>query len=88
MLVVNAAVPHPEMKKKQKKGDIHHFGDECPLLFGEGGIRTLGSASATSVFETDPIGHSGTSPAGVGHDYRSLRGSREDGFSTFPGLPA
>ena len=29
---------------------------------GEGGIRTLGSISATPVFETGPIGHSGTSP--------------------------
>jgi hypothetical protein len=30
--------------------------------YGEGGIRTLGSISATPVFETGPIGHSGTSP--------------------------
>jgi site-specific DNA recombinase len=29
---------------------------------GEGGIRTLGTVARTSVFETDPIGHSGTSP--------------------------
>ena len=29
---------------------------------GEGGIRTLGGASATPVFETGPIGRSGTSP--------------------------
>src|SRR5260370_39179844 len=29
---------------------------------GEGGIRTLGGVAATSVFETDPIGRSGTSP--------------------------
>ena len=31
---------------------------------GEGGIRTLGDVAATPVFETGPIGHSGTSPAG------------------------
>src|SRR5262245_12427030 len=32
---------------------------------GEGGIRTLGSIAATPVFETGPIGHSGTSPVKV-----------------------
>jgi hypothetical protein len=31
-------------------------------MSGEGGIRTLGSIAATPVFETGPIGHSGTSP--------------------------
>ncbi len=34
---------------------------------GEGGIRTLGDVAATSVFETDPIGRSGTSPAVASH---------------------
>lgn len=29
---------------------------------GEGGIRTLGDLAATTVFETAPIDHSGTSP--------------------------
>ncbi len=29
---------------------------------GEGGIRTHGSPKTTTVFETAPIGHSGTSP--------------------------
>ena len=29
---------------------------------GEGGIRTLGDLATTPVFETGPIGHSGTSP--------------------------
>ena len=32
------------------------------LWSGEGGIRTLGDVAATPVFETGPIGHSGTSP--------------------------
>ena len=31
-------------------------------ISGEGGIRTLGRISPTPVFETGPIGHSGTSP--------------------------
>ncbi len=31
---------------------------------GEGGIRTHGTLACTPVFETGPIGHSGTSPAG------------------------
>ena len=30
---------------------------------GEGGIRTLGTLAGTTVFETAPIDHSGTSPA-------------------------
>ena len=29
---------------------------------GEGGIRTLGAVSRTTVFETVPFNHSGTSP--------------------------
>ena len=29
---------------------------------GEGGIRTLGTRKGTTVFETAPIDHSGTSP--------------------------
>jgi hypothetical protein len=32
------------------------------FLGGEGGIRTPGTLAGTSVFETDPIDHSGTSP--------------------------
>ena len=38
---------------------------------GEGGIRTLGGVAATPVFETGPIGRSGTSPAiSQGHEAR------------------
>ncbi len=32
---------------------------------GEGGIRTLGGPEPTTVFETVPFNHSGTSPGGV-----------------------
>jgi hypothetical protein len=32
---------------------------------GEGGIRTLGTVTRTTVFETVPIDHSGTSPQKV-----------------------
>jgi hypothetical protein len=32
---------------------------------GEGGIRTLGALACTPVFETGPIGRSGTSPGNV-----------------------
>jgi hypothetical protein len=32
---------------------------------GEGGIRTPGTLAGTSVFETDPFDHSGTSPNGA-----------------------
>ena len=33
---------------------------------GEGGIRTLGTRKGTTVFETAPFDHSGTSPHGSG----------------------
>jgi hypothetical protein len=33
------------------------------LTGGEGGIRTHGTLTRTLVFETSPIGHSGTSPS-------------------------
>ena len=32
---------------------------------GEGGIRTLGTLASTTVFETAPFDHSGTSPLSV-----------------------
>jgi hypothetical protein len=32
---------------------------------GEGGIRTLGTLACTPVFETGPIGRSGTSPGAI-----------------------
>ena len=38
---------------------------------GEGGIRTLGTLARSTVFETAPFDHSGTSPRGVGGTYRS-----------------
>ena len=34
------------------------------LYGGEGGIRTLGTVTRTTVFETVPFNHSGTSPHG------------------------
>jgi hypothetical protein len=34
-------------------------------ISGEGGIRTLGRLASTPVFETGPIGRSGTSPGSV-----------------------
>ena len=33
---------------------------------GEGGIRTLGTLARSTVFETAPFDHSGTSPRGAG----------------------
>ncbi|GBR02110.1 hypothetical protein AA0229_1609 [Gluconobacter cerinus NRIC 0229] len=35
------------------------------LSGGEGGIRTHGTREGTTVFETAPIDHSGTSPYGL-----------------------
>jgi hypothetical protein len=40
-------------------------------ISGEGGIRTPGTREGTSVFETDPIDHSGTSPIRGGEDSRA-----------------
>ena len=34
---------------------------------GEGGIRTHGTGEGTTVFETAPIDHSGTSPQAAGY---------------------
>jgi hypothetical protein len=39
-------------------GDVPH----CKQTSGEGGIRTHGGPKTTTVFETAPIVHSGTSP--------------------------
>ena len=38
------------------------------LICGEGGIRTLGTVARTTVFETVPIDHSGTSPIRLYND--------------------
>src|SRR5438552_1169243 len=46
------SVPRPFIS-----GQLHR-----PELSGEGGIRTLDSLSAISVFETDAFNHSATSP--------------------------
>src|SRR5216684_7130824 len=54
-----------------------------PWISGEGGIRTLGELAPTPVFETGPIGHSGTSPSGVASDYRCPGSPREAGFPAF-----
>ena len=39
------------------------------VLGGETGIRTLGRLAPTTVFETAPFDHSGTSPRGVSASY-------------------
>gem|GEM_PF-3549353 len=46
-----------EKKLKQKVRPI-----KIGLFCGEGGIRTLGGPEPTTVFETVPFNHSGTSP--------------------------
>src|SRR5262245_61986327 len=44
---------------------------------GEGGIRTLGTVACTPVFETGPIGRSGTSPGSPAHEpHQKSRGGR------------
>ena len=51
----------------QKNKDSNQIADLITLLKfgGERGIRTLGGLAPTTVFETVPFNHSGTSPAGT-----------------------
>jgi hypothetical protein len=49
--------PRSIVKEKEKKPD-----NLCRTFCGEGGIRTLGGPEPTTVFETVPFNHSGTSP--------------------------
>ena len=47
---------------------------------GEGGIRTHGALARTTVFETVPIDHSGTSPKACGGGrYRGARAAVQCG---------
>ena len=43
-------------------GDASEFVKDFNLAGGEGGIRTHGTVTRTTVFETVPFDHSGTSP--------------------------
>ena len=50
---------------------------------GETGIRTLGGLAPTTVFETAPFDHSGTSPRGSGGGaFKAERPVAQEGFST------
>jgi hypothetical protein len=51
---------------------------------GEGGIRTLGRISPTPVFETGPIGRSGTSPKSLLIDMGQLTAPVNDCRGTLP----
>jgi hypothetical protein len=51
----------------------------------EDAARTGFGAIRLSVFETGPIGHSGTSPKVAASDYRNRRSPREAGFPVLPG---
>ena len=66
------------LKTKTKKAVILSL--DCPLFSGEAGIRTLGPASWSTVFETAPIDHSGISPfvSGLLHEVarRSKTGAK------------
>ena len=46
---------------------FYHLNEESFVSNGgERGIRTLGALARTTVFETAPFNHSGTSPNGAG----------------------
>ena len=54
--------------------DYHNYINKSNSLWccsgGEGGIRTHGTLARTTVFETVPIDHSGTSPRSAGEHTR------------------
>ena len=52
------AYSHLAQWKKEKRASKDAF-----FSGGEGGIRTLGGPEPTTVFETVPFNHSGTSPS-------------------------
>ena len=52
---------------------------------GETGIRTLGPREGTTVFETAPFDHSGTSPRGVRARLKRIEQGRKGGIRAFGG---
>ena len=44
---------------------------------GEGGIRTLGTLASSTVFETAPFDHSGTSPQFIAGFFECLEGENQ-----------
>ncbi len=55
-------------------GEVRNTNDLRPVSGGEGGIRTHGRLAPTSVFETDAIDHSATSPRRVVRPYKRWQG--------------
>ena len=53
---------------------------------GEGGIRTLGTLARSTVFETAPIDHSGTSPHARPSPLRAARSNEPRALAQAPGL--
>ena len=81
--------PAPYTAAGDKKGDASilyenislFINDEDKLYGGETGIRTLGSLAGSTVFETAPFDHSGTSPRGSGEGRLIAFGGGGKGFS-------
>ena len=69
-------------KKRYKSGIYSVWIDFVSLDCGEGGIRTLGTVSRTTVFETATIDRSATSPVRGGANVGNLGGTGkwEKGF--------
>ena len=79
------------------KGNARHVRLNCDILRiqvaratereeygGETGIRTLGGLAPTTVFETAPFDHSGTSPRGsVREPFNESRGGVQGAFPQF-----
>ncbi len=65
------------LKARLPSSDLHRVkgaADREERIGGEGEIRTHGTLAGTPVFETGPIGHSGTSPIAEGpHIYISVQ---------------
>ena len=54
--------PCKPMKDRDYPNQAPHREKFAGLIGGETGIRTLGTVASTTVFETAPFNHSGTSP--------------------------
>ena len=54
-----------EIRNEIRKAHQGSKANRCLYLGGERGIRTLGTLARTTVFETAPFNHSGTSPMTV-----------------------
>lgn len=75
-----AAFGMPAARPAKKRQSSQTFANPCDGIHGgEGGIRTHGTRKGTTVFETVPFDHSGTSPHEEAHGARGRPGRVREG---------